>query len=62
MHTAFHAAGCTCLIAMFVTAIWAMVEVVAPRWRRILSLAAGNVEPAFEPISQRPFGTREWTA
>lgn len=62
MLTAFHAAGCACLIAMFVIAIWAMVEVVAPQWRRILSLAAGNVEPDFEPISHGPFDTREWTA
>lgn len=45
-----HIAGWVCLLSAFAIAVWSMYEVVRPQWRRILSLAAGNIEPAFEPL------------
>jgi hypothetical protein len=44
-----HVAGWICLLTILVVAIWSMYQVVRPQWRRILSLAAGNIEPACEP-------------
>jgi hypothetical protein len=46
-NAAAHLTGWLCLLAMLLIALYAMYEVVAPQWRRILSLAAGNIEPAF---------------
>ena len=45
-HVIFHAMGWACLLAIFAIAVRSMVQVVAPQWRRILSLAAGNIEPS----------------
>lgn len=42
-----HILGWLCLIGMAATAIVTIVETVRPQWRRILSLAAGNIEPEF---------------
>lgn len=50
MHAALYAAGWACLLIMLVIAIWSMFEVVAPQWRRILSLAAGNIKTTSEPL------------
>ncbi|AIT05734.1 hypothetical protein MC45_04180 [Sphingomonas taxi] len=40
---------------------------VAPQWQRIVRLAAGNVEPAFAPLSQlasaeRRIAVRRWAS
>lgn len=51
MHAAMHAAGWACLLIIFAIAVWSTVEVVAPQWRRILSLATGNIEPVFAPLA-----------
>ena len=48
-HAIMHAIGWACLLTIFVIAVWSMFQVVAPQWRRILSLAAGNIEPTFAP-------------
>ena len=56
MHAAMHAAGWACLLVIFVLAVWSMVEVVVPQWRRILALAAGNIEPECAHTAH-PFGT-----
>ncbi len=53
-------------VALTVSAmvIWTMV---APQWRRILSLASGHVEPSFAPLTQltvaeRRIAVRRWAS
>ena len=47
---AMHIAGWVCLLSILGIALFSMYEVVAPQWQRILRLAAGEIEPAFEPL------------
>jgi hypothetical protein len=49
-NAAMHIAGWVCLLTILGIALFAMFEVVGPQWRRILRLAAGNIEPAFAPV------------
>ena len=44
-NAAMYVAGWVCLLSILGIALFAIFEVVAPQWRRILSLAAGNIEP-----------------
>lgn len=51
----------------FLAAVGVIAATVAPQWRRIASLAAGNVEPAFAPLSQlasaeRRIAVRRWAS
>ncbi len=51
----------------FATATAVIATSVAPQWRRILSLAAGNVETGFAPLSvlvhaERRIAVRRWAS
>ena len=59
-----NAAIFTGAFTLSITVIYAMV---APQWRRILSLAAGNTEPSFAPlqtlaIAERRIAVRRWAS
>lgn len=48
-------------------AIGVIAAMVAPQWRRMLRLAAGHVEPEFQPLSalasaERRIAVRRWAA
>lgn len=45
-----HIVGCLCLGMIAVIAVTSIVTSVAPQWRRILRLATGHIDPAFEPV------------
>lgn len=54
-------------VGAFMVGIGVIAATVAPQWRRILSLASGNVEPAFAPLSQlasaeRRIAVRRWAS
>ncbi|GAA0664358.1 hypothetical protein FHT00_001095 [Sphingomonas insulae] len=54
-------------VGAFMVAIGVMAATVAPQWRRIVSLASGNVEPAFAPLSElalaeRRIAVRRWAS
>lgn len=54
-------------VGAFLAAAGVIAATVAPQWRRIVSLAAGNVEPAFSPLSQlasaeRRIAVRRWAS
>jgi len=54
-------------VGAFMLAVGVIAVSVAPQWRRILSLASGNVEPAFAPLSQlasaeRRIAVRRWAS
>ncbi len=36
----------------FVTAVAVIAAMILPQWRRIARLAAGNIEPQFQPLAQ----------
>jgi len=49
------------------TSVAVMAAMVAPQWRRIVSLAAGHAEPSFTPlralaIAERRIAVRRWAA
>lgn len=51
-----------CAVALMV-----IILSVAPQWRRIMRLASGHVEPAFQPlqtltIAERRIAVRRWTS
>ena len=51
----------------FAVAAGVIAATVAPQWQRIARLAAGNVEPAFAPLSQlasavRRIAVRRWAS
>ncbi|WP_081974326.1 MULTISPECIES: hypothetical protein [Sphingomonas] len=51
----------------FAVAAGVIAATVAPQWQRIVRLAAGNVEPAFAPLSQlasaeRRIAVRRWAS
>ena len=51
----------------FATAAVTIVSMVVPQWRRIMSLAAGNRETAFAPLSslvhaERRIAVRRWAS
>ncbi len=51
----------------FLAAVGIIGATVAPQWQRIVRLAAGNVEPAFAPLSQlasaeRRIAVRRWAS
>ena len=51
----------------FVTAAWVIAMMVAPEWRRIVSLATGHAQPSFAPLAQlavaeRHIAVRRWAA
>lgn len=53
--------------AAFLAAIGVIAATVAPQWQRIVRLAAGNIEPAFTPLSQlasaeRRIAVRRWAS
>ena len=54
-------------VGAFLAAVAVIVMTVAPQWRRIVSLASGNVESAFTPLSQlalaeRRIAVRRWAS
>ena len=54
-------------VGAFLAATGVIAATVAPQWRRIMSLASGNVEPAFAPLSQlvsaeRRIAVRRWAS
>jgi hypothetical protein len=54
-------------VGAFLTAVGVIAATVAPQWQRIVRLAAGNVEPAFTPLSQlasaeRRIAVRRWAS
>lgn len=51
----------------FAVSAGVIVHAVAPEWRRILRLAAGQVEPSFAPltrlaVAERRIAVRRWAA
>ncbi len=59
--------GIVVFAGAFLTAVGVIAATVAPQWRRIVSLASGNVEPAFAPLSQlasaeRRIAVRRWAS
>ena len=59
--------GVVVFAGAFLTAVGVIAATVAPQWRRIVSLASGNVEPAFAPLSQlasaeRRIAVRRWAS
>lgn len=54
-------------VGAFLAAVGVIAVTVAPQWRRIVSLASGNTEPAFAPLSQlasaeRRIAVRRWAS
>jgi hypothetical protein len=54
-------------VGAFLAAVGVIAATVAPQWRRIVSLASGNPEPAFAPLSQlasaeRRIAVRRWAS
>ncbi len=54
-------------VGAFLAAVGVIGVTVAPQWRRIVSLASGNTEPAFAPLSQlasaeRRIAVRRWAS
>ncbi len=54
-------------VGAFLAAAGVIAMTVTPQWRRIVSLASGNVEPAFSPLSQlasaeRRIAIRRWAS
>lgn len=54
-------------VGAFLAAVAVIVMTMAPQWRRIVSLASGNVESAFTPLSQlalaeRRIAVRRWAS
>lgn len=51
----------------FLFSVGVIAASVAPQWRRIASLAAGNIEPAFAPlaelaVAERRIAVRRWAS